>query len=145
MRRKSRVKDGKVVENKKIKNARICVYDGITFKSTLEMSCYKHFLEAGIKLEYEPRTYVLVQKSRTNFECYEKNKDVRTIREMSYTPDFEYEGNILEIKGFCNETYPLKAKLFKQYLNDIKFTGRLFLLKNKSEILNAIKIIKYGV
>ena len=41
------------MENKKIKNATPREYDGIHFKSLLEVSIYKHLIAAGFHPKYE--------------------------------------------------------------------------------------------
>ena len=40
------------------------------------------------------------------------------LRPITFTPDFIDKDRriILEVKGFANESYPLRAKLFKRYL-----------------------------
>ena len=42
----------KAILNKKVRNATILEYHGITFKSKLEVHCYKKLKEANIKFQY---------------------------------------------------------------------------------------------
>ena len=49
----------KKVINKKVRNATIISYSGITFKSKLELYCYKKLTEFNIKFTYEERTFEL--------------------------------------------------------------------------------------
>jgi NAD-dependent DNA ligase len=40
------------VDNKKVKNARGHIYDGISFKSGLEVTAYKELMQEGFNPEY---------------------------------------------------------------------------------------------
>ena len=146
----------------KIKNASKCSYDGVDFKSKLELFCYKKLQEAGIEFTYQPPTVELIPSFELNFKCYEdigrivrdENKKVKystkrfdlnsKIRSISYTPDFTCCNGlfIIETKGYSNESFPLRWKLYKQYLMNIGFKGILMMPENQSEILQCIEIIK---
>ena len=64
-------------ENKKVKNARITIYDGISFKSKLEVYCYKKLKENGIPFEYEPKVYTLFVGNKPNLvSFYDPDKKV---------------------------------------------------------------------
>lgn len=95
--------------NVKIKNATQVEYDGIKFRSKLEAKTYQRLKEEGFNFEYEVETYTIIEK----FE-YMGEK----VRPITFTPDFIDKDRriILEVKGFANESYPLRAKLFKRYL-----------------------------
>ena len=95
--------------NVKVKNATRVEYDGIRFRSKLEAKSYQRLKEEGFNFEYEVETYTIIEK----FE-YRGEK----VRPITFTPDFIDKDRriILEIKGFANESYPLRAKLFKRYL-----------------------------
>src|SRR3990167_11278725 len=122
-------------KNKKIKNATTLEYDGIKFKSKLEAFCYRHLKENGIEAEYEKNTYVLIPAFEYNGE---------KVRQCTYTPDFvnKHEGFVIEIKGFANDVFPIKWKMFKYLLNSLKSKYKLYLPKNQSEVLSVIQSIK---
>lgn len=146
----------------KIKNASKCSYDGVDFKSKLEMFCYKQLQDAGIEFTYQPPTVELIPSFELNFKCYEdigrivrdENKKVKystkrfdltnKVRSISYTPDFACVNNtwVLETKGFANQAFPLRWKLYKQHLMNIGFNGILMMPENQKEIIECIKIIK---
>ena len=149
-------------KNVKVKNASICEYDGVVFKSKLELFCYKQLQLNNIPFIYQPEKTVLLESFKTNFKCYEslgkihRDKSKKIIsdnrrfdltdnnREISYTPDFiGVDDNwIIETKGFANDSFPLRWKLFKSVLMEAGFDGVLMMPENQKEILQCIEIIK---
>jgi len=149
-------------KNLKVRNASKCEYDGQIFKSKLELFCYKKLQENSIPFEYQPPKTVLLESFKTDFKCYEsigkiyrdpnrkiinntKRFDlVDSIREIAYTPDFiGVDDNwIIETKGFANDSFPLRWKLFKSILMETEFDGILMKPENQKEILQCIDIIK---
>ena len=109
--------------NKKIKNAEVLVIEGIRFRSKLEYRVYKYLKETlNIPILYEAETINLVP-SFVPSVCFISNlvsNPEGKVRSITYTPDFtfEYKGKFiyLECKGFENDTYPIKRKLFRKYL-----------------------------
>jgi len=81
-------------ENSKIKNATPLTYDGIKFRSKLEVYCYKELKKHKIYANYEPVTYTILDS------FYFNNKKVQGI---TYTPDFVGEDFIIECKGWMND------------------------------------------
>ena len=139
--------------NKKIKNAENVIYDGIKFRSKLEVYCYKKLKEEGLSFKYEDKTYNLIPTFKYKFKMYEPYKDgtnwflsekLSLIRGMSYTPDFvnEDEHWIIECKGRANDAFPLKWKLFKYLLSQLNLDFDLYLPKNQKHIDECIKLIK---
>ena len=148
--------------NKKVKNAKEWKFDNILFKSGLELFCYKQLSGEGIPCLYEPSSFELIPALRIDFQCYEsigkiyrddkkkitnstKRFDlVPTTRGISYTPDFiDPNGRwIIETKGYSNDSFPLRWKLYKKYLAEVGFTGILMKPENHAEILQCIEIIK---
>lgn len=145
--------------NKKIKNAEKDFYDNIHFKSHFEVVVYKTLKEAGFNPFYERKTYTIwngfrprvlffnrvVSKGITLFKlCNQK------IRDITYTPDFyiKYANFhfIIEAKGYENDVFPLKKKIFRKYLENLsKNTGEFYVyfeVRNKREVLKTINIIK---
>jgi predicted nuclease of restriction endonuclease-like RecB superfamily len=143
--------------NKKIKNATVTVIDGIEFKSKLEAAVYTKFKDAGITLKYEPSKVVLQDSFEPNFKYYTKNtkdKKILTdksnckVREITYTPDFTLKlGNThfaFEAKGFQNDAYPIKKKLFMKKLQDWAMIYDYVFIEifNHKNIEQAIEIVK---
>lgn len=132
------------MQNKKIINATPKSYDGINFKSTLEVSIYKYLKDTNFNVLYEPDTFILLD-SFTPPLCIVNGKIVkRKILKITYTPDFkvEYKNKIIyiEVKGFCNDVYPYKKKLF---LNKIKDSDIIFIeVHSKKELLDSLKLIE---
>ena len=143
------------MENKKIKNARTSVYNGIIFKSKLEETFYKTLVSAGLNPLYEDRTYTLMRGFTPTVKFYNRSNsrefklDMRKVRDITYTPDFTilYKGAlfIIEAKGIENDTYPLKKKLFRRFLETLEIPCIYFEVHTKRELLSVIDIIKsYG-
>lgn len=144
----------KKVINKKVRNATIISYNGITFKSKLELYCYKKLTEAKIKFKYEEVTFELISSFQFKGDSYELFKKGgkryfgpkrSTIRGMTYTPDFVGDGWIIETKGNPNDTFPLKWKLFKKYLTDNNINVDLYMPRNQGQVDEVIGIINEGI
>ena len=75
-------------------------------------------------------------------------QDNQKIRDITYTPDFlvMYKNRVafVEMKGQLNDSYPIKRKMFRKLLEDNYKDSDVFYfeIKNKRELLSAIKIIK---
>lgn len=145
------------MENKKIKNAQRLIYNNIQFKSQLEVMIYKTLLQEGFDVKYEPVTFTLWQGFHPEVPYYVKNKKTRELAldnkkliDIKYTPDFIFYYNgvrvIIEAKGFQNDVFYIKKKLFIKYLDDCYInTGQrsiYFEVYTKRQLLQAIKIIK---
>lgn len=141
------------MENKKVKNATPLKYGRIQFKSRLEVTVYKALKENGFSPKYEKRKFILWKgyypkplfytKSRKT-----KNIEVQTskIKDITYTPDFTFMYNgilvIFEVKGFENDVFPLKKKMFRKVLERRKSPVLYFEVYNKKQTLQAIEIMK---
>lgn len=142
--------------NKKIKNATQKQFDDIQFKSSLEVLLYRTFKDAGFDIKYEPKKFVIWEGYSPLVPFYDKDTKTGLLKlnkkkliDITYTPDFCFDiGNLLvivEAKGFCNDTFPIKRKLFRKYLEQLKQPVLYFELYSKKQALEAIKIIKeYG-
>ena len=133
----------------KIRNATAKVYKGIKFRSKLEVFTYKQLEAAGIKSMYEENTYTLMPGFYPIMDSYEPSKgeyknNAKKVRGIKYTPDFvDPNGEwIIEVKGYANDVFPIKWKLFKLYLieNDMQCT--LFLPKNQKQVKETVELIK---
>lgn len=77
-------------------------------------------------------------------------RDMRKIRDITYTPDFTHsEGNILyiiECKGFADAVYPVKKKLFLEFLKENKdfkdMQVYFFEVKSLGDASVALRIMK---
>lgn len=154
-------------ENKKIKNATPLDYDGVHFKSKLEVMCYKTLKEFGFNPLYEQKRYRVFLGFVPHVPFYTKNvftrknknihivsrstvKDFRKISPWDYTPDFYLEYNnyiiFIECKGFYNDVARYKNKLFRWLLegmqqNDNSHQYEYWEIHTKKQLLDCIKHI----
>lgn len=144
---------GSRTENKKIINASPLEYDGISFKSKLEKMAYQTLKEQGFPVLYEPKKFIIWEGFRPNIPFYNKDASTRMLKmdskkviDISYTPDLMFEYNnhliIIEMKGFENNTYPLKKKIFRKWLESNYPNSIYFEIFTKKQLLQAIDIIK---
>ena len=100
--------------------------DGIKFASGLEVYMYKALKKAKIKAKYEGKTFEIVSGFDFIHPCYErtangrgefKQRGGKKILPIKYTPDFIGDGFIIETKGRANESFPMRWKMFKKYIN----------------------------
>lgn len=144
------------MQNKKISNASINVYNGITFKSKLEVMIYKTLQEQGFDVKYEPKKFIIWEGYRPTVPFFDKNlktgllkQNTKKLIDVTYTPDFCFEYNdtfiIIEAKGFENDVFPLKKKMFRKLLESLDKPVLYFEIYSKKQLLQAIEIIKnYG-
>ena len=133
----------------KVKNAKKSTYKGINFQSQLELHCYKKLESDKIPVEYEKTTFTIFNSLIYPQACYEGttkklyNKGNK-IRPITYTPDFvDPNGKwIIETKGYANESFPLRWKLFKKHLKDNNLQYVLFLPRNKKQVDEVVELIK---
>ena len=109
----------------RVKNATPNIVDGIKFRSKLESYTYKKLKEANIYADYEQHRYELLPA----FEFSGKK-----IRAITYLPDFVGHDFIIECKGFPNEAWPLREKLFKYYMNRFLPNHRFYLVHTQKEV-----------
>lgn len=139
--------------NKKIRGATSLVSDGISFKSKLEVVIYKELLRAGFSPKYEERKFVIWEGIKPTKPFY--NRDIQTkmlkldmgkMRDITYTPDFTFEYKnhlvIIEAKGFENDTFPIKKKLFRGLLEKMETSVIYLEVYTKKQLLQAIEILK---
>jgi hypothetical protein len=121
--------------NKKIKNATNTEFEGIKFRSKLEKFTYRKAKELGIDLDYEDKTFTLMES------CMYMGEKIRPI---TFTPDFVGKTLpvIIECKGWSNDVFPLKWKLFKKHLLDTEQIYFLYLPKNQKQVLETLTTIK---
>lgn len=90
-----------------VKNVTPNEFDGIKFRSKLETYTYKKLKEAKINAEYEKHKFELLPAFNFHGE---------KVRAITYLPDFVGKDFVIECKGFPNDAFPLKEKLFKHLL-----------------------------
>ena len=117
----------------KVKNATPNIVDGIKFRSKLESYTYKKLKEANIYADYEQHRYELLPA----FDFSGKK-----IRAITYLPDFVGHDFIIECKGFPNEAWPLREKLFKYYMNRFLPNHRFYLVHTQKEVDAMIDELK---
>ena len=57
-------------KNKKISNATELEFEGIKFRSKLEVYCYKRLKEEGLSFKYESYTYNLIPTFKYKYKLY---------------------------------------------------------------------------
>ena len=142
------------MENKKVKNATPLMYNGIQFKSTIEVMVYKTLLQYGFDAKYEYNTYTIWEGIKPTIPYYTRNEEkehilnMRKLVDITITPDFYIEYNnlkiIVEAKGFENDVFPYKFKMLRKWLESQPDKDRylIFEIFTKKQLLEAIKIIK---
>ena len=98
---------------------------------------------------YEENTYTLLPGFYLEMDSYEPSKqgyknNTKKIRAVTYTPDFVDPNNkwIIEVKGYSNDVFPIKWKLFKMYLLENEMECTLFLPKNQKQVKETVELIK---
>ena len=117
----------------KVNNATPNEFDGIKFKSKLETYTYQKLQENGIIAGYESERFTLIPAF---------NYQNGAIRAMTYLPDFVGKDFIIECKGFGNDAFPLRWKIFKYVLFQQKSNYKLYLVRNKQEVDQVISTLK---
>lgn len=144
MRRSYKRKKKGPVQAKKV------TYDGINFASGLERYCYMALKKAKIKADYEGQTYVLQEGFDFTTSAYERqangkgeyrDRGRKKILPIKYTPDFIGKDFIIECKGRANESFPLRYKMFKKYVEEKMPHVTLYKPQTKSEIDETIALI----
>jgi hypothetical protein len=142
MKRRSK-KRGPVVAKK-------VTLDGIQFASGLEKYMYSALKKAKIKAAYEGETFVLQKGFYFENDCWERQANGRGAYDqrgakktlpITYTPDFSAEDFIIECKGRANESFPLRWKLFKYWINENRPEVTLYKPQNQKECDTTIQLI----
>ena len=130
--------------------AKKVVHDGITFASGLEKYMYKALKNANIDSDYEGCTFVLQEGFEFKVQSYERqangkgeliNRGNKKILPIKYTPDFVSHDFIIETKGRANESFPLRWKMFKKYVNHKMNHVILYKPQNQKECDIVVELI----
>ena len=138
------------------------IFEGKKFRSPLEIDCIKLLRASELVFLYEPYKITLLegftplvniylpQDKKMILQVKKDGKENKKIQAMTYTPDFWYEDDkriiIIETKGYANQVYPYKRKLFFKLLNgnEISEGKQVYFFEPSKviEIEETIKIIK---
>lgn len=159
----------KKVKSKEHVNAIECDFNGIHFKSKLELYCYKQLLLTGWEFTYEEETFILFKElTPKKFNIYKPGNRIKKlnaqgviikksssiklitskIQKITYTPDFiikfPFGKIVIETKGRENESFPLRFKLFISLMESELNQNYLsiFVPKNQKQVIECISIIK---
>ena len=130
--------------------AKKVTFDGIKFASGLEKYMYQALKKAKIKAKYEGQTYVLQESFNFKVDSFERqangkgemvNRGQKKILNIKYTPDFVSNSFIIECKGRANESFPIRWKMFKKYVNDNLKHVILYKPQNQKECDKVIELI----
>ena len=125
-------------------------FDGIKFASGLERYMYQVFKIAKIHAEYEGCTFTLQDGFMFDVESYERqsngkgemvNRGCKKILPIKYTPDFIGSNFVIECKGRANESFPIRWKMFKKYVNHKMKHVTLYKPQNQKECDKVIELI----
>ena len=125
-------------------------FDGITFASGLEKYMYIALKKAKIRADYEGATFVLQDDFKFEIDSYERqangkgdmvNRGQKKIQSIKYTPDFVSSSFIIECKGRANESFPMRWKMFKKYVNHKMKHVTLYKPQNQKECDKVIELI----
>ena len=131
--------------------AKKVTFDGIQFASGLEKYMYVALKKAKIHAIYEGATFELQEGFMFNIDSYERqgngkgamiNRGQKKILNIKYTPDFVSDSFIIECKGRANESFPLRWKMFKKYVNHKMKHVTLYKPQNQKECDEVINLIK---
>lgn len=117
----------------KIRNATPNEYNGIRFKSKLETYTYKKLKESNIKAEYETQRYELLPAFTFGDKKY---------RAITYKPDFVGDKFIIECKGYPNDAWALREKLFNYYLYTHEPKTAFYVVHTQKQVDELISKLK---
>ena len=144
MKRRYKNKKKGPVRSKKV------TFDGIKFASGLEKYMYMALKKARIKAKYEGKTYTVQEGFEFKNKSYERqsngkgelvNRGCKKILPIKYTPDFVSDSFIIECKGRANESFPMRWKMFKKYVNQHLPRVTLYKPQNQKECDIVIELI----
>ena len=125
-------------------------FDGIKFASGLEKYMYIALKNAKIHAVYEGATFELQEGFMFDIDSYERqgngkgamiNRGQKKILNIKYTPDFVSSSFIIECKGRANESFPLRWKMFKKYVNRKMKHVTLYKPQNQKECDEVVNLI----
>lgn len=130
--------------------AKKVVHDGITFASGLERYMYDALKKANIKAEYEGSCYTVFEGFFFSNNSYERqangkgdmvDRGCKKVLPIKYTPDFVGNDFIIECKGRANDSFPIRWKMFKDYVNKNLPDVTLYKPQNQKECDMVVELI----
>ena len=124
--------------------------DGINFASGLEKRMYMALKENNLFDKYEGEVFQLMEsfvlpnisfEKTSNGKGDYKNRGCKKVLGIKYTPDFTGIDYIIETKGRANESFPIRYKLFKNWLINNKDIRALYKPQNQKDIEDTIRLI----
>ena len=106
--------------------------------------------KAKIKAKYEGKTYIVQEGFEFKNKSYERqsngkgelvNRGSKKVLPIKYTPDFISDSFIIECKGRANESFPMRWKMFKKYVNDNLKHVTLYKPQNQKECDKVVELI----
>ena len=125
-------------------------FDGITFASGLEKYMYQALKKAKVYAEYEGMTFTLQDAFMFDVDSYERqangkgdmvNRGQKKILNIKYTTDFVSDSFIIECKGRANESFPIRWKMFKNYVKEYMEHVTLYKPQNQRECDKVVELI----
>ena len=138
MKKKIRRKKRGPVRAKKV------TFDGIKFASGLEKYMYQALKKAKLKAKYEGQTYIIQEGFEFKNESYERQsngKGEMVNRGSKKVLPIISDSFIIECKGSANESFPIRWKMFKRYVNKNLKHVTLYKPQNQKECDEVIKLI----
>ena len=98
----------------------------------------------------EGKTYEIQEGFVFDVDSYERqsngkgdmvNRGQKKVLNIKYTPDFISDSFIIECKGRANESFPIRWKMFKEYVNKHLKHVILYKPQNQKECDEVIKLI----
>lgn len=139
---------------KKIANASSSEYKGTRYRSKLEASCARLLEGSGMEWGYEVTRQVVwkgFKLDRVRAYKHAKGKGMTPMKprqaDITYTPDFTVRipGGLafIEAKGFPNDRYPMKRKMFLERLEeDVSGKWMFFEVNSVEEMRQTLRIIE---
>jgi hypothetical protein len=134
--------------NRRVLNATAIEYDGIKFKSKAEVMVYKTLVEKGFSPRYEEETFNFWEGLKPTVPFYDLGPErhlrlnMKKLIGTKYTPDFTFWSSgtkvIMEVKGWANDIYPLKKKMFRAYLETLDYPVVFVEIHTKRQLLEFI-------
>lgn len=132
-------------------NSKNLEFKGIMYKSSLERNMAILLDAAKIKFKYEPLKIELIPGFLFPFKSYERqsngkgemvNRGCKKVLPITYTPDFVGEDFIIETKGYANEAFPTKWKMFKNWLTQNGYSPENFVIYKPQKISECEEVVK---
>lgn len=152
-------------DRRRVRSANPMEYDGIKFKSLLEVMTYKTLIQEGFSPEYEKHPFLIWEGfiptvpfftkntlKRKDKRCTVLSRNTMTVHKpvngIVYTPDFYFEYNgkkiLVEVKGFETEVFKIKFKMFRKYVEEMpdKDAYIIWEIHTKKQLLECINYLK---